>query len=44
MTFKKGHVAVLDEAKVFINFMTDKSVYVDKLVFEGSNDGWETYE
>ena len=44
MTFKQGHVAVLDEAKVFINFMTDKSVYVDNLVFEGSNDGWETYE
>ena len=44
MTFKEGHVAVLDEAKVFINFMTDKSVFVDNLIFEGSNDGWETFE
>lgn len=43
MNFKKDHVAVLDEAKVFIGFMTDKTHYVDKLVFQGSNDEWDTF-
>jgi hypothetical protein len=44
MTFKKGHVGVLDEAKVFINFITSTAPYVNKLHFEGSNDGWLTKE
>lgn len=44
MTFKEGHVAVLDEAKVFIGFLTDKTPYVDNLAFQGSNDNWATYE
>jgi hypothetical protein len=43
MTFKEGHVAVLDEAKIFINFLTDKSRYVNKLQFQGSNDNWATH-
>ena len=44
ITFKKGHVGVLDEAKVFINFITSTDPYVDKLHFEGSNDNWVTSE
>ena len=44
MNFKTGHVAVLDEAKVFINYLIDKTPYVDNLVFEGSNDNWATSE
>jgi len=43
MTFKEGHVAVLDESKIFINFLTDKSRYVNKLQFQGSNDDWATH-
>lgn len=42
MTFKADHVAVLDEAKVYINFITSTAPYVDKLHFEGSNDNWAT--
>lgn len=44
MTFKDGHVAVLDEAKVFIGFLTDKTPYVDQLAFHGSNDNWATFD
>lgn len=33
MTFKEGHVGVLDEAKIFINFMTSKTPYIDGLEF-----------
>lgn len=33
MTFKDGYEAVLDEAKVFLYFLTDKTPYVDKLHF-----------
>lgn len=33
MTFKQDHVGVLDEAKVFIGFMTDKTHYVNNLIF-----------
>lgn len=44
MTMKEGHVAVLDEAKIFINFLTSKTPYVDNLSFQGSNDDWETYD
>jgi hypothetical protein len=44
VTFKEGHVAVLDEAKVFIGFLTDKTPYVDNLAFHGSNDNWATWE
>jgi len=43
MIFKEGHVAVLDEAKIFINFLIDKSQYVNKLMFQGSNDNFATY-
>lgn len=43
MTFKEGHVAVLDEAKVFIGFLTDKTPYVNNLEFHGSNDNWATH-
>jgi hypothetical protein len=39
MTFKEGHVGVLDEAKIFINFLIDKTPYVNNLEFQGSNDG-----
>jgi hypothetical protein len=42
MTFKENHVAILDEAKIFINFLTNKARFVDKLQFQGSNDGWVT--
>lgn len=44
MTFKEGHVGVLDEAKVFIGFLTDKTPYVDNLAFHGSNDNWATFD
>jgi len=44
MTMKDGHIALLDEAKVFINFLIDKSPYVDNLVFQGSNDHWATFD
>lgn len=44
MGFKDGHVAILDEAKVFIGFLLDKAPYVDKLSFQGSNDHWATWE
>lgn len=43
MTFKEGHVGVLDEAKIFINFMTDKTPYIDSLSFQGSNDNFATF-
>jgi hypothetical protein len=43
MTFKEGHVAVLDEAKVFIGFLTDKTPYVNNLEFHGSDDNWATF-
>ena len=43
MDFKENHVGVLDEAKVFINFMTSKTPYVNNLVFQGSNDDWTTF-
>jgi hypothetical protein len=33
MTFKEDYVAVLDEAKVFINFITSTAPYVDQLHF-----------
>ena len=44
MTFKEGHVAVLDEAKIFIGFLTDKTPYVNNLYFQGSNDNWATFD
>jgi len=44
MTFKEGHVGVLDEAKVFIGFLVDKTPYVDNLFFHGSNDNWNTFD
>ena len=44
MTFKDGHVAVLDEAKFFIGFLKNKTPYVDNLFFQGSNDNWATWE
>ena len=31
MTFKSDHVGILDEAKVFINFITSTDPYVDQL-------------
>ena len=42
MSFKKDYVAVLDEAKIFINFLTNSTPFVDNLLFEGSNDGFVT--
>jgi len=42
MSFEPGYDAVLDEAKVFINFLTDKTPYVDHLHFEGSLDNFVT--
>lgn len=42
MTFKSGHVGILDEAKVFINFLSDKEPYVDKLHLVGSDDDFST--
>ena len=42
MSFKQDYVAVLDEAKIFINFLTNSTPYVDNLLFEGSNDGFVT--
>lgn len=44
MTFKENHVAILDEAKIFIGFLTDKAPYVDQLSFQGSNDDWASWE
>ena len=31
MSFKQGHVAVLDEAKIFLGRITSRSVYVNNL-------------
>ena len=42
MTFDQGFVGVLDEAKVFINWMTDATIYANNLAFLGSNDNWTT--
>jgi hypothetical protein len=42
MTFKTGYEGVLDEAKVFITDLIDKTPYVNNLVFQGSNDAWST--
>jgi len=42
MNFPEGQVAVLDEAKIFINFMTTVTPYANKLAFYGSNDNWAT--
>ena len=39
--YKENHVGVLDEAKFFINNLTDKDPFVDNLVFQGSDDGAE---
>jgi len=44
MTFKEGHVGVLDEAKVYINFIVNTWVYQNNLKLQGSNDNWATYE
>jgi hypothetical protein len=44
MTFKDNYVAVLDEAKVFINFITSIDPYIDQLHLEGSNDDWDTID
>ena len=44
MSFPQGTVAVLDEAKVFINWLTNPSIYVNNLSFEGSNDNWSTFD
>lgn len=44
VTFKEGHVGILDEAKIFIGFLVDKTPYVDNLAFHGSNDDWATWE
>jgi hypothetical protein len=42
MTFRTGYEAVLDEAKIFINNLINKTPFVDNLVFQGSNDAWST--
>lgn len=42
MNFPAGYVAVLDEAKIFINFMTTITPYANNLAFYGSNDNWTT--
>lgn len=42
MSFKEGHVAVLDESKIFIGFLRNKTPYVNNLQFRGSNDNWAT--
>jgi len=39
MTFKTGYTAVLDEAKIFLNNVLDKTPFVDNLVLQGSDDG-----
>jgi len=42
MTFMTGYEAVLDEAKVFVTNLVDKTPFVTNLVFQGSNDAWST--
>jgi hypothetical protein len=39
-----GYSYQIDEVKIFLNYFTDKSVYSENLVFEGSDDGvsWTT--
>lgn len=44
MTFKTDFVGVLDQAKVFIKRINDKSLYEGKLFLQGSNDGWATHD
>lgn len=43
MEFKEGYVGILQQAKFFINYITDRTQYEKNLMFEGSNDG-ETYD
>lgn len=44
MNFPQGTVAVLDEAKVFINWLTNPAIYVNNLAFQGSNNNWATFD
>lgn len=37
--YKENHVGVLDEVKFFMNRLTNKTPFVDNLVFQGSDDG-----
>jgi len=39
MTFKTGHLATLTKMRVYLPGNLAKSLYIDKLSFEGSNDG-----
>lgn len=44
LTLKPDHVGVLDEAKIFINYMTEKANYVGNLAFQASNDDFATFD
>lgn len=44
LTLKPEHVGVLDEAKIFINYMALKSTYVNNLAFQASNDNFATFD
>ena len=37
-SFKENHVGMLSQVRYFLGDITDKSIYVDKLKFQGSQD------
>lgn len=42
MNFPQKYVGVLDEAKVYINWLTNATIYANNIAFLGSNDNWTT--
>lgn len=44
MTFKEGHVGVLDEAKIYLHNIDKLWVYQNNVRLQGSNDNWATSE
>ena len=43
MSFAPNHQVILDEAKVFLNKVYDKTPFVNNLDFQGSNDNFVTF-
>jgi len=44
MEFREGYVGILDKVKYYLDVKRDKTkYYVDKLKFQGSNDGGITF-
>lgn len=42
MSFAPNHQVILDEAKIFLNKVYDKTPFANNLVFQGSNDNFAT--